>query len=275
MITKTIGEAFRFAISLKRMLPYIATMFVVYSSILYLMLNAYNFLMAKGAASALLPSFGLYALFLNLLVFIVVIIAVALVTLWVNGAMTDQAAIYPKSKKLSASFRYARSKYLTILFATILIGVVSFVVSLFVSFIPIISGILTNLASVVIGLIFFFIYPAIIIGKKSAVDSLKHSYNVFMKNRLEVFVVWLLAAAIALIVIVLFALPAIAWLLIGIISSQAFDLQAIVSQAVLMAQSPYIILFLLIFSIGMGFVAVFSVGVQTKLYMNLKKRPMK
>jgi hypothetical protein len=210
---------------------------------------------------------------LSLIAYIPLFIIIVLVNLWIKGAMIDQAKFYPRRRPLNKSFEYSTSRYFTILAAAILFTFINFVVSQ-----PPYIG---YLLSFVVSLMFFYLYPAIIIDKKDCIESFKRSFNVFVNFPLETFVTWLLVVVISFIVLGIFLLPLLLYFAVGFVSvfqlmKPTLDRTLITTKVIpmigQMIRSPYIIPLILIFAVGLAFVSVFMIGTQSRLYINFKKR---
>jgi len=263
-IIKSVSEGFRFAISVKRIIPYLIIDLIIIFSLISFARNL------MGLATARTSPFGFL---LSLGIFIPLLIIIGLLNLWINGAIIDQARYYPRERSLGRSFELSASRYLTILATAILAGIITGIVS----YPPYIGSLL----SFVVSLIFFYLYPAIIIDKKRCIDSFKKSFKTFMMFPLETFVTWILTIIITLIILGIFLLPLIFYFAVGFVSTYegirpTVDRTLITTKIIpmigSMIRSPYIIPYIFIFAVGLAFCSVFYVGTQARLYMNFRKR---
>jgi hypothetical protein len=85
------------------------------------------------------------------------------------------------------------------LLALILVGLISSIAGK----IPLIGFILSILA----GLAFYFVEQEVILKKSGVIDSLKYSYNLFIKNGIDIFAASLVGGIISLCIVVIFAIP--------------------------------------------------------------------
>ena len=265
-ITKSVGEGFRFAISVKRIIPYLIIDLIIIFSLISFMKSFIGLTAGRAVPFSLILFLGIY---------VILFIIIGLVNLWINGAIIDQARYYPRERSLGKSFEVSTSRYLTMLATAIL----SWIITSIVSYPPYIGFLL----SFIVGLIFFYLYPAIIIDKKRCIDSFKKSFQTFMTFPLETFVTWILAMIISFIILGIFLLPLIFYFAVGFVSTfgtigSTVDRTQIATEIIpmigRMLQSPYIIPYIFIFTVGLAFCSVFYTGTQSRLYVNFKKREM-
>lgn len=266
-VIKSIMEGFKFAVSLKRIIPYLIIDLVIFSLLIGFFSNIMNIALGR---------IGLLRFFASLGVYVIVFIILGLINLWINGAMIDQAK-NPRKRRLMKSFEYSASRYLRMLATLILYTIIIFIVSTP----PYIGGILAFL----FGLVFFYIYPAIIIGGKGVIGAFEQSWYVFKKHPLETFVTWFLTVIISLIIIGIFLLPAFFYIVGNFIGAfQTLSktyVNASISGGIVRTQiipklanviySPYFVPYFIIACIGLAFQTLFFVGTQARLYINLKK----
>ena len=263
MITKSLSEGFKFAFSIKRIIPYLVIYLIAFYALIDFVRRLSLLITETTGISSFLTAFGVY---------IPLFIIIALVQLWIKGAIIDQARFYQKKRKLSKSFEYAASRYLTMFCASILYGIIAFIVSL--------PRYLGGLFALVVSLVFFFLYPAIIIDKRKCTDAFKKSFWTFMHFPLETFVTWLLVMVIYSIITLIFALPAIFYLIGSItppeisenitITERTFA-ERVIPRLSASVSSAYFIPYLFIFSLALAFSSVFANGTQARLYINSRK----
>jgi len=263
-IIKSVSEGFTFAISVKRIIPYL----IINLLIIFSLINV-----ARNVMGLVTGGTGPFGLLLSLGILIPILIIIGLAGIWVNGAIIDQAKYYPRKRPLDKSFGVSTSRYWTMFVTAILAGIINFIVS----FPPYIGYLL----SFVVTLIFFYLYPAIIIDEKGCIDSFKRSFKTFMMFPLETFVTWLLTVIISLIIIGIFLLPLIFYFAASFVSilplmrgtvDETLIRTEIIPMLGEIIRSPYIIPYIIIFAIGLAFISVFYVGTQARLYMNFRKR---
>jgi len=270
MISKSITEGFKFALSVKRVIPYLIVDLIVFYILISFFSSFLNMIRSE--------SFNVLGLLLSLGLFIPAFIIIALVQIWINGAMIDQAKYFPRERPLTKSFGYSTSRYLSMLCALIIYGIINWIISM-----PKYIG---TILVFVFSLIVYYLYPAIIVGKKGCVDAFKNSWKVFKRYPLETFLTSIAQGIISFIIIGLFALPLIFLFvgnIIGVFSEMiptAVDVEPVnliqsVMPGVLEAvRSPFFVPYLFILIVALSFSKVFNLGVQTRLYLNARKRAL-
>lgn len=192
---KIFSKAFYYSFSFNRVLPFFIVNVIMISSILYFLDYLIDIipLISAGYMSAM----GIVS---TSILFILIYIALAMVNLFISGAVTDNARLSweKKEKSITASFGIAKKKYLSILGASLIAAIISSLVTV----IPYIGW----LAAIVVSWIFLFIIPSIIVSNKKAVDALRDSYEIFIKQKFNVFLFWLLLVIIVLAVFTVFVI---------------------------------------------------------------------
>ncbi len=272
MISKSIREGFKFALSVKRVIPYIIVDLIVF----YILISFFSGLLKMIGSEG----FNVLGFLLSLGIFIPAFIIIGLAQIWINGAIIDQAKYFPRQKSLTKSFEYSTSRYLSMLCALVIYTIINWVLSM-----PKYIG---TLLVFVFSLIVYYLYPAIIIGKGGCVDGFKKSYKTFRKYPLETFVTMLLQGIISFIIIGVFALPLI-FLFIGNIVSiftamipttigadvgPETLIQSIMPGVLEAVRSPFFVPYLFILIVALSFSKVFNLGVQTRLYINARKKEL-
>ena len=268
-VLKSISEGLKFFISIKRILPYLILHLVTF----YVLMNFF------GEILRLIINPTAFGPFLvSLLIYIPSFIILGLIKLWISGAIIDQAKYYKKKRRLIKSFKHSTSRFLTMVCALIIFAVIAAIVSS----LPYIGSLL----SILLGLIFFYLYPAIIIDNKSCIDSFKWSWKIFKKRPVETFATWILIIIIGSIITIIFALPLISYLLGNLVDifqtidptginetmSETIFREEIIPTIVNSVRSVYFLPYLFVFCFGLAIQEVFSVGAQARLYINLKRK---
>jgi len=248
-IGKTFSSAFKCAFNAKRMLPYF---------IINLVIMGFIILLIRSLISSI-SSLNIISILSSVLLFIPVIIVMFLIKLFFDITITENASKYWKGRETAFNFAIAKKKYLSVLGASLLAGIITIIVS----FVPTIGLLL----SIIVSWFFLFIIPIIVLTNKDAVESLKTSYNVFMKNKFDVFVFWLLLsvitfllALIALIPLIISAMPVVIGALKGSLS-----IGLIKSNILGLAIGGIITLII------MSYISVFEVAAKTFFYMQKKR----
>jgi hypothetical protein len=212
----------------------------------------------------------------------IVILTIAIFTnfllkIFFQATITDHASYYWKRKKRSLSKSFPSfSRYLSVLFALIIAGIISVVVSSTFSLLPAGAGLLSTVASIILGLIFLLLIQIIVISKKGAIDSIKIGYKIFRKDLGDVLGLWLILllvsivlVAIAFIPLVIAAIPIIAPL-IGSLSGDASVLATLIP--LIKANMLPLLVASIISAFVMAYMAVFQESAKTFFYMQKKKR---
>jgi len=269
MISKSITQGFKFALSVKRVIPYIILDLIVF----YILISFFSGFIGMIRSE----TFNVLRFLLSLGMFIPAFIIIGLVQLWINGAMIDQAKYFPRERPLTKSFTYSSSRYLTMFCALILYSVIAWILTL-----PKYIGSILVFA---LTLIFYYLYPAIIVRKRGCVDAFKESYKTFIRYPLETFVTWMLSVIITFMIVGLFALPLIFLFLghivavfgammptaVGVEFEPRTLLGSVMPGILEAVRSPFFVPYLFILIVALSFTKVFILGVQTRLYINARK----
>lgn len=192
---KIFSKAFTYALSVNKLLPYFIINVLMFGMFLVIFNLAIDIIPVIILSNGSLESLEYLASIGSTVSFILIAIAGGFVfsflKLFIDAAVTDNSKLYwsKKSKILSTSYGIAKKRYISMLGAVILTGLIV----TFISYIPLIGWILTIIASLAL----LFIIQSIIISGKNAVDSLKDSYKIFKSDKLNVFIFWLLLAVIS------------------------------------------------------------------------------
>ncbi len=160
---------------------------------------------------------------------------------------------------LEKSARFAASNYPRFLAVIIVTSVITFIVSA----VPFIGFIF----SIIAGLVFFFIYQEVAFGSSFS-RTLKNSYRIFMDNKLDTILTFIITAVLAFLIILIFAIP---FILIGIFSLVAALQTGAFMQAVMANFGAFVIAGIILL-IGAAFAILFTNSAKTDIYMQLKKK---
>jgi len=266
MMLKTLSEGIRFAFSPKVIVPYLILDMMIVFTLIHFFVGFFDFTTVRPQTYNLVLFLGIY---------LPTFIIISLLYLWVSGAVIDQARYFPKSRSLAKSFGYSGSRYMAILCALILQGIIITIASS-----PPYIG---PLISFVVSLFLFYLFQAIIIDKKGCIDSFKRSFSTFSTYPLEIFVFDLMIIAISLIVAILFALPLLIFVLgrLSVIpgitipyTSDTSMIRNLIPELFNAIRSPYFIIYLFIFCVGLAYTSAFQEGVKTRLYINTRKHEL-
>ncbi len=192
---KVLSGALRFGVEPKRWLPIFAIDALFVMAVLSNMVsNASAFV---DIINAPVEGFAVAASVVNMLVFLFSLFVLwLLVRLFVVGALLQQSV---KPKEYRKSCDVARERYISIVGISVLVGLASYVTGL----VPYIGW----LISIVIGIIFFYSMPAVIVGKKPFIEAMRESYRLFRDRFPEVLLSWILISVISGVIAVVFMIP--------------------------------------------------------------------
>jgi len=247
---KAIGRAWDYSANTKRVCVFTLFALVSAAFVLAPLLFVYSKIVAMGSFSILVMMQSFVWLFLGIV--IASLIFTYAMLMFVNN--------YATRKSLSVSAGFARSNYLRFLGVMI----VSVAVTTAVSIVPFGIGILL---SIIAGFVFFFIYQEVGVRGNGIHDTLSNSYNLFMKNKLDTLITFILSTVLSIVIIVIFAVPL---LIVGFMSVFSAIRTGAFMQA-LMAQAPLLAVTGIIFAIGAVFAILFSNSIRTDVYMQLKE----
>jgi hypothetical protein len=275
---KTFSFAFKYAFNLKRILPFF---------IINLLLVAFAFVFIDYAID-LLPillsgsftSIPVTTLIYAALVIFVVVAVTSLLKIYFQAVITDNAGSYwqKKKKALSKSLPSGRT-YLTVLIALILAGLITSIVTSVLDFVAVLGRFLAVICSIVLGLIFLFLIQIIVISKRGIVDSIKAGYALFMKNKFDVFIFWLVLTILSFILLLVAIIP-IGIVLIPIITpfisamSTSTGFSSLLGNITALIQANMLSLAVagIVSSFIIAYLSVFQESAKTFFYMQKKRR---
>ena len=126
-----------------------------------------------------------------------VVICLWLAHIFVSGAIVHQA---DKPGEFSRSWGVACSRYPHILIASVIVGIISYVLSL----IPFVGGIIASM-------LFLFILQFVVVGRNGGIDAVINSMKTFRHNFINVLISWVLVAIFSLLIVGISSLPAIGY----------------------------------------------------------------
>ena len=248
---KILKKSFIFSIDIKRWLPFFGlnSLFLILG-----LLILTNFIGTKQLSSS-------FSSILDILVLGVIFVTVyPLLNLWINGAIVYQS--YKERDKIGKSFRQSYNRYLSLLGATIIVGIIN----VFVSIIPYIGFIF----SILISLIFFFIYQGVIVKGLGFDETLVHSYKLFRKNWATIVGIYIVLALIVILILGVFSIPLISLLVSLFFSLKTYSLISIMS--LIYSNLIYLVITGIITLIGFAISQVFYLKAQTEFYLRLKRK---
>ncbi|MBU0898890.1 MAG: hypothetical protein KKB03_03040 [Nanoarchaeota archaeon] len=256
---KILKKSLKFAIQPKRWLPFFILDLIFLSvGIFYTLLNVSIISNIFAAATGSLASLG--ALMQFGFVLILLFTVWVLVKIWLQTSIIHQSY---KEKDYNKSFRIGLKKYPSVLAAVIVIGLISGLIGM----IPFIGSIL----SIIIGLMFFFTLPIIVVKNKGFSEALNASLKIFKKKAFDVFIIWLLLAIISMAIATIFALPLLILFINVFVAAGTLSSEAVFPYIIQMAQAylPIVVLGSIILLMGMSITSVFSLKAQTEFYLKM------
>jgi hypothetical protein len=167
---------------------------------------------------------------------------------------------YANRKSLGASSTFAKKIYLRFLAVFIALAIISGIASS----VPLVGIIV----SIVVGLLFFFVYQEVAVNNSKFTESFSRSYELFNRNKLDVLVTFLLSAILSIFILIVFALPLLAvgaMTLVSGINGGGFV-------AAFMANAPLFVITGMILAVGFALACLVSNSIRTDIYLQLKKR---
>ncbi len=208
---------------------------------------------------------------LSVMSFIGIVIAVFavfwLVRMWIQGAMIQQSA--NEKAKIAGTFRYGLRRYVSLLLATIIVGVIGYVVGV----VPFIGWLLTLVVSIVL----LFTAQAVMVSKLGFADALKGAYAMFRRRPGSVFLAWLATALVSLIITGIFLLPAFAVfgaVLLPVLAGAGTSASMVSLITAVLQNIGLLVVVGLVFLVGSSIAATFGVKALTEFYVTWKKKKM-
>ncbi len=205
------------------------------------------------------------------------VVAIVIAALFIMFSMLMFTHNYANQKSLRKSASFAKKKYLRFLGATIIVTVISILATSPFSVaealiqslaVKILVNVVSFIVSIILGLIFFFVQQEIAVGGSRIMKSLTNSYAIFKRDWLQVLITLIVSGLMGLLIILISAIPlllvAVATIVPAISTGQFVP--------ALLANIPLFILSGLILIFGIALATLFSIGIKTDVYMQLKKR---
>lgn len=190
-----LANAIKFSVQPKRWLPFFALdsiFFLAAAGILLTNLSSMLSLITTATSNTA----AVLSLINFAIIFFVGFVIWSLIRLWITGAVIHQSV---KPREFSKSWRVANRRYIPLLVASIIVGAIAMIAGM----VPYIGWLL----SIIVGLAFFFVKPAVVAKKLSFDNSMRDSYHIFRGHILTVFLIWLAVAIISMIISFIFFLP--------------------------------------------------------------------
>ncbi len=263
---KALSGALRFCAQPKRWLPLFGLDAIFFAAVAsYVLSNAAALKDFLAAASAESQGFAMAQSIVNLAVLVFfAFVAWSLIRLFVVGSLIHQS-VKPKDE-LKKSCKVAKERYLSLLAVTIVVGLLSTIVGM----VPYMGWVI----SIVVGLMFFFVMPAVVVTKLSFDDALRESFRLFKDRFTEVLVSWLLITIFSGIIVIIFMIPMFI-ISFNVLVPQLVGLQGATEAEVfpVLLNAGWSILpgaFVAIVGFAIG--TAFSTNAQTSLYTQIRKK---
>ncbi|MBU0530529.1 MAG: glycerophosphoryl diester phosphodiesterase membrane domain-containing protein [Nanoarchaeota archaeon] len=270
---EAIGNTFRFSFSFKRWFPF----FIV---------NVIFFLLALGLTIPNMEAFitmmttntfasGGLLIVQYIAAMAALFVVWALLLIYISAAIVHQSH---KEKEVKKSWQVARKKFWSFLASLIVITLITLVISVALSLIPFIGPFLGNIASIIISIMFFFAFPAIVLKNQGFHDGLKDSYDIFKKNVLRVILIWIVIILINWVIAFVFAIPLMGVFLTAftdLLVVGTFSATSVVSLiAAIQNNLAFIVIAGVIAIAGMSITQVFQLKAQTEFYKQFRKKKL-
>ncbi len=264
---KTFSSAIKYAAEPKRILPFFILLLPYLAVFLLMIDNAGTIIQAIVARNvgAIMSLIGFA------LGFVVLAIIIGLITLWLNTLVVENSKRYwqgSMKRLLSEERKAVKGTFFNAFIGTVVVVIISMIVSM----VPFIGGIL----GIIIGLMFFAYLPAAVLNKT---NGLRESYDLFMNNKLETFVFWIVLAVISIVFVVIAFIPALIALMVAaggslftaLMTGSGFTavFAAIKSNLLIVAIGGIISAFLL------SFVTIFDTAAKTMYYLQMAAKKKK
>lgn len=269
-IGKALRESLKFGFSVKRWFPIFLVHIIVFLIFVGLTISNLETFIEVFLAASTDTAYSFAGLTEYISYMYILEIIWVLVLIYTHVAILHQSN---KEKEFRKSWTVAKNKYFIALAATIVITLISYIVIFVLSSISPSLGII---ASIILGMIFFFVLPAVVIKNFGFVNAIKESYNIFKTNVFKVFVMLVVMSILSMIIGFIFLLPFIfifssifaEYLLLGTITSTTLVslLGSIETNLVSLLASG------IIFIVGLSIAQTFSLKFQAVLYKQFKKR---
>ncbi len=264
---KIFTSALRYALDAKRIgLIFVPAVIVILAAI-GIVYSVSSSIPAVTATAALVSALGF------VFAFILIAGIMLLISLYFQGVITTDSVVSQKKKTpLKKAFDAMKGRYLSLLGSVIIVGIISFLVSVAVGWIPIIGTII----SIIVSWLFLLIIPSAVLGKNSAVDSVKESYNIFMQRKLDVFLFWLIAAIITGILLVVALIPLLigAWPVVVSLISMAISGNVVITPLLLLIQQNIVGITIgaIIATVVFAYMTVFKTAATAYFYNEARKK---
>lgn len=253
---KTFSRAVGCGKSLKRMFPFFIVN-LIYLAALMLSLDAFFSLLRAGVSGPV----AIVQFLSTAVVFFAFLVVMFFVNIYLQGGLIDNARSYWSRKEVpfGKSLRAARPSYFSLVGATILTVIISVVLLI----IPLVGWLFSFIAS----WMFIVVSPAVVVSKKRAVASLRESYHIFMKNKLQTFLFWLVLIVLSIVFVILAFVPLFISAFPALASVPAVGFTAAFKANIaLLAIGSIVTAFLL------SFVTVFAESAKTFYYLQARGR---
>ena len=243
-----VSRGWKFAKNTQRL----TTQFLIYAIAVMLVLLPVIFLYRNITIGALQP-----AALVQSYVWLFVALLIAALLLIYSALMFMHN--YANQKSLAKSAGYAKAKYFRFFLAMMIVGAISSVADIvpFVGFI----------FSLVTGLIFFFVQQEIAVRNSGLSKSFSNSYAIFKRNWFKVFLTLIISGMLGLLVIIVFAIPLLVVAFATIVPAIASGQMVLA----LLANLPMFVVTGLILLAGVALATLWTIGIKTDIYMQLKK----
>ncbi len=147
--------------------------------------------------------------------------------------------------------------------------------------VPAVGGWLRMFVYIAVCLMFFIVYPYVVVDGRNSIDSIVSSFRHFTSHYVQVFVMWIMVAAVKLALLAMLTIPMIILMspaLVQIasddgaaVSSGMFN-ELLISHMLSAEMLPYMFLSVMALALGIGISSVLQYGVTARYYYEAVER---
>lgn len=207
-------------------------------------------------------SIAFSSVFMYVLTLLIGLCVWVLVRLWITGAVIYQSY---KEKDFGKSWTVSKERFFSLTGALIVITSLSLISNLMVF--------VGWLLSIIVSLLFFFVFQDLIITNKDTFLALNASLKIFKRKPLAVIITWILVTIVSLVIVGIFSIPLFLFLSNLTGASIAGTTGILTAFILSLTTNPGAFLLTgVVLLIGIEISQVFAIKTQTEIYLQVKKR---
>ncbi len=257
---ESLKKAFEFALNLKHIGHYLTINFAILAPIFGL-LGLFIYMIGGLRNPTAAGFMGTLSVLSFFIIFLALIIVLVLLFTWASMAVVKA---YHSKKTIWEGLKLAKPYFWRFVAVSIILGIIDFVVRL----IPIAGFFIT----IFLALVFLFVVQLVLIGEKKFGEVFGASWDLFKENLGDVLLTALLNFLIALLILIISALP----LIILIVSFYLRRFEGIGTASFLSGANIAILIFGLgLLIVGVTVATLFSAGFLTEAYLGITRKAPK